>query len=224
MASSAPVHGNWIAGKWVPARSGRTFENRNPADVTDLIGRFADSDERDAKDAVDVAAEAYRTLAPRAGPAARRDPVPPRRDPARPQGAVRARHDARDGQGPQGGPRRRPGGHRHGLPHGRRGPAPARADDAVRAAEQVRDVGAVADRRLRVHHAVELPDGDPGLEDDGRPRVRQHGRHQAGDGHAALGRELRARARGRGPPARRLQRRHGQRLEGRACRSSRTRA
>jgi len=60
-ASSAPVHGNWIAGKWVPARSGRTFENRNPADVTDLIGRFADSDERDAKEAVDVAAEAYKS-------------------------------------------------------------------------------------------------------------------------------------------------------------------
>ncbi|MGZ6268509.1 MAG: aldehyde dehydrogenase family protein, partial [Candidatus Limnocylindrales bacterium] len=61
MASSAPIHGNWIAGKWVPARSARTFENRNPADVTDLIGRFADSDERDAKEAVDVAAEAYKT-------------------------------------------------------------------------------------------------------------------------------------------------------------------
>ena len=61
MAPSAPVHGNWIAGKHVPARSGRTFENRNPADVTDLIGRFADSDERDVKDAVDTAAEAYKT-------------------------------------------------------------------------------------------------------------------------------------------------------------------
>jgi aldehyde dehydrogenase (NAD+) len=61
MAPSVPVHGNWIAGKHVPARSGRTFENRNPADVTDLIGRFADSDERDAKDAVDVASSAYQT-------------------------------------------------------------------------------------------------------------------------------------------------------------------
>ncbi len=59
MAASAPVHGNWIAGRHVPARSGRTFEDRNPADVTDLVGRFADSDERDAKDAVDAAAEAY---------------------------------------------------------------------------------------------------------------------------------------------------------------------
>jgi len=61
MASSTPVHGNWIAGKHVPARGGRTFENRNPADVTDLIGRFADSDERDVKDAVDVASDAFKT-------------------------------------------------------------------------------------------------------------------------------------------------------------------
>jgi acyl-CoA reductase-like NAD-dependent aldehyde dehydrogenase len=61
MAPSTPVHGNWIAGKHVASRSNRTFENRNPADVTDLIGRFADSDERDVKDAVDVAAEAFKT-------------------------------------------------------------------------------------------------------------------------------------------------------------------
>lgn len=61
MASNAPVHQNYINGEWVPAKSGRTFENRNPADVTDLIGRFADSDERDVKDAVSAAAEAYKT-------------------------------------------------------------------------------------------------------------------------------------------------------------------
>ena len=93
MASSAPIHGNWIAGKWVPARSARTFENRNPADVTDLIGRFADSDALDAKEAVDAAADAYLTWRLVPGPQ-RGDSVPPRRDPARPQGAIRARHDA----------------------------------------------------------------------------------------------------------------------------------
>ena len=30
--------GNFIGGRWVPAASGRTFENRNPADHDDLIG------------------------------------------------------------------------------------------------------------------------------------------------------------------------------------------
>jgi acyl-CoA reductase-like NAD-dependent aldehyde dehydrogenase len=59
MKSDVPVFRNFIGGEWVGARSGKVFENRNPADVTDLIGRFADSDERDVKDAVDAAAAAY---------------------------------------------------------------------------------------------------------------------------------------------------------------------
>jgi len=61
MKANVPVFRNYIGGEWVPASSGRHFENRNPADVTDLIGRFADSDEREVKDAVDAAAEAYRS-------------------------------------------------------------------------------------------------------------------------------------------------------------------
>ena len=31
---------NLIAGSWQPSSGGRTFENRNPADVDDLIGTF----------------------------------------------------------------------------------------------------------------------------------------------------------------------------------------
>lgn len=61
MATNVAVHRNFINGEWVPAKSGRLFESRNPADVTDCIGRFADSDERDVKAAVDAAAEAYRS-------------------------------------------------------------------------------------------------------------------------------------------------------------------
>ncbi len=61
MKSHAPTFRNFIGGEWVSARSGKLFENRNPADVTDLIGRFPDSDERDVKEAVDAAAEAYRS-------------------------------------------------------------------------------------------------------------------------------------------------------------------
>ena len=47
--------------------------------------------------------------------------------------------DARDGQGPCGGPRRRAGRHRHRLPDGRRGAAAIRRDSALRAAQQVGD-------------------------------------------------------------------------------------
>ena len=49
----------------------------------------------------------------------------------------------------------------------------------VRAARQVGDEHPPADRRRRDHHALELPDGDPVLEDDAGARHRQHRRVQA---------------------------------------------
>ena len=45
----AAAHGNYIAGEWRPAASGRTFENRNPADRDDLIGTFAESAPEDVE-------------------------------------------------------------------------------------------------------------------------------------------------------------------------------
>ena len=45
---------NFIAGQWVPARSGATFTRTNPADPTDVIGTFADSGPADVADAVDA--------------------------------------------------------------------------------------------------------------------------------------------------------------------------
>ena len=53
--------------------------------------------------------------------------------------------------------------------------------------EQVRDVGAPAARRLLDHHAVELPDGDPFVEDHPRAGLRQHRRLQARLADAAVG-------------------------------------
>jgi acyl-CoA reductase-like NAD-dependent aldehyde dehydrogenase len=50
---------NFIGGKWVPARSGRTMEDRNPADLDDLLGEVACSDAADVDDAVDAAKAAY---------------------------------------------------------------------------------------------------------------------------------------------------------------------
>ncbi len=56
----APVsYGNYIGGSWVPAASGRTFENRNPADRDDLIGSFAESGPEDVERAVAVAKDAF---------------------------------------------------------------------------------------------------------------------------------------------------------------------
>ncbi len=51
-------HGNYIAGQWVSARSGKTFENRNPADTSEVLGLFADSGPEDVDLAVSAAREA----------------------------------------------------------------------------------------------------------------------------------------------------------------------
>jgi len=53
-----PVFNNFIDGQWVPCRSGRTFENRNPADQDEIIGLFQESSEADVNDAVDAAVRA----------------------------------------------------------------------------------------------------------------------------------------------------------------------
>ncbi|HEX7168486.1 MAG TPA: aldehyde dehydrogenase family protein [Acidimicrobiales bacterium] len=50
---------NFIGGRWVPARSGRTMEDRNPADHDDLLGEVACSDAADVDDAVQAAKAAY---------------------------------------------------------------------------------------------------------------------------------------------------------------------
>ena len=143
-----------------------------------------------------------RGVAPGARAGARHHP-PPLRAPARGgEAGADGADEPRDGQGARGGRRRRPGGDRHVGLHGRRGPPPLRAHDALRAPRQVPDVGAHADRRRRRDHAVELPDRDPGVEAGAGARLRQHRRAQAGGGHAAARGALHRPA-VRGRPARR---------------------
>lgn len=50
---------NYINGEWVPAKSGRTFENRNPANRHELVGHFPASDDEDIDAAVDAADAAF---------------------------------------------------------------------------------------------------------------------------------------------------------------------
>ena len=57
--TSAKTYANYIGGKWVPSRSGEFFENLNPADTSDVIGRFPRSTSDDVNDAVKAAREAY---------------------------------------------------------------------------------------------------------------------------------------------------------------------
>ena len=50
---------NLIGGEWVPAASGRTFEDRNPADRDEVVGVFPESDRRDVEAAVAAAKKAF---------------------------------------------------------------------------------------------------------------------------------------------------------------------
>jgi acyl-CoA reductase-like NAD-dependent aldehyde dehydrogenase len=49
---------NFIGGRWVPARSGRTFADSNPANG-EVLGEFPASGPEDVNDAVEAAAKAY---------------------------------------------------------------------------------------------------------------------------------------------------------------------
>lgn len=55
----AKLYLNYVDGKWVKPSSGKTFEDRNPADRTDLIGIFPDSRSQDVENAVQAAERAY---------------------------------------------------------------------------------------------------------------------------------------------------------------------
>ncbi len=57
----AVVFDNFVGGAWVPSRSGELFENRNPADDRDVIGRFQQSGPEDAVAAIEAAARAFDT-------------------------------------------------------------------------------------------------------------------------------------------------------------------
>jgi len=60
---------NYIGGRWVPSAGGEWFENTNPADTQDVVGRFPLSVKEDVDAAVAAASEAFnrwrRTPAPR---------------------------------------------------------------------------------------------------------------------------------------------------------------
>jgi alpha-ketoglutaric semialdehyde dehydrogenase len=58
-ATRAKVYKNFIAGEWVEASAGDTFENRNPADTRDVVGIFQKSGQADVDAAVEAAKHAF---------------------------------------------------------------------------------------------------------------------------------------------------------------------
>src|SRR2546422_9175838 len=58
-APARPELANYVGGEWTPARSGRTYEKRNPANPTEVVGKFPASGEEDVATAVEAAAKAF---------------------------------------------------------------------------------------------------------------------------------------------------------------------
>jgi alpha-ketoglutaric semialdehyde dehydrogenase len=58
-APARPELANYVGGEWTPARSGRTYEKRNPANPSEVVGEFPASGEEDVNLAVDAAAKAF---------------------------------------------------------------------------------------------------------------------------------------------------------------------
>ncbi len=59
---------NYIGGEWVASETGETFENRNPADPSDVIGRFQQSNAADTERGIEAAAAAKDEWADMPGP------------------------------------------------------------------------------------------------------------------------------------------------------------
>ena len=57
--SHARVYQNFIAGKWCDSSTGEVSENRNPANVEDLVGTFPRSTKEDVDRAVKSAKKAF---------------------------------------------------------------------------------------------------------------------------------------------------------------------
>src|ERR1700733_12866844 len=54
------VYRNFINGEWVESRSGKAYENRNPANTDELVGMFVSSTSEDVDAAVESAKQAYK--------------------------------------------------------------------------------------------------------------------------------------------------------------------
>src|SRR5687768_8939578 len=57
--AAVKTYQNYIGGKWVQSQSGEMFEDINPADTRDVVGRFPLSTSEDVNAAVNAAQEAF---------------------------------------------------------------------------------------------------------------------------------------------------------------------
>ena len=199
---------NYIGGQWVDGP--QWTPNRNPSDLADVIGEYAQADADQTKAAIAAATEGLPRLVDGIDSGARqhsRQGRHPTSSPGRTSsgGCCRAR-------------KARPCRKASAKPF-----APATSSSSSRVkccgcrarsralgpAGRRRGNHARANRRGRADHAVELSDRDPGLEDRAGARVRQHRRLQAGAVDPCLRMDVDRDPRERRRPGGRLQPRHG---------------
>src|SRR5271165_2404053 len=58
--AKSKVFKNFIGGEWVESRTGKTFENLNPADTREVVGIFQKSGKEDVDQAIEAASQAYK--------------------------------------------------------------------------------------------------------------------------------------------------------------------
>ena len=211
---------NLVAGEWVPAITGRTYERRNPAARSDLLGHFPHSGRADVAAAAEAARSAFAAWSARRG--VERATVLAA---AAELALERADEIARDMTCETGKPVREARAEAARLattlryfaadawfPHGE-------VYGQSLTAGQVYTLRRPAGRRRRTHHAMELPAGDTGVEAGARARRGQHGGAQALRGGASECDAPRPVPRGRRVAPRRAE--HGDRSRRRGRRRAR---
>ena len=177
---------NYIGGEWVKSASGEWFENLNPADTTDIIGRFPKSNADDVHAAVAAAKSAATRW--------RRTPAPKRAEILFRLAQILEKKKevfTRDMTREMGKVLKEAGGDvqeaidctYYTAGEGRR---LARLYDSGGNAEQICDVRPPTCWNLRIDYAVQFSDGDSFVEADSGVSLRKHGRHQIGRRHAAF--------------------------------------
>ena len=167
---------NFIAGEWVAPANGDYFENRNPADTADLIGRFPDSD----------AARRGRGGARRPSAASRSGaarPAPARGDVLRRVGdlLVERKEEIADAMTREMGKAlaETRGDVQEGIDTAYYAATEGRRLFGHTVPSELRTKWAMSFRRpigvVRPHHAVQLPAGDPDVEDVSRAALRERG-------------------------------------------------
>ena len=200
------VFKNFINGEWVEARSGKAIENRNPANTAELVGMFPASTTEDVNLAIDAAKAAYDKW--RLTPAPKRAEILYRaaeilierkedysRDMTREMGKVLAEtrgdvQEAIDMTYLMAGEGRRQ--------FGQTTPSELPNKFAMSVRTPVGVAGLIT--------SLEFSDGHPILESDARAGHREHRRHQAGRGLAAIHLQFDAGAHRSRPAARRDER------------------